>query len=188
MEKGLALSPSTEQVSLLTILNNLCNVSSKSFPARDLAHVLERQPSSHVIATIPLKPPPRVVRVYPALFSPHGEWLARAHTEVVEAWIRSIRCKFCMGKPALGKLITAVAQIHSPKHPELEHFFWGKVGGEARIKVPPRRSRELVGIPALHTVIHRYSLVHTSGGTGFGRTKGTACARESMFALMRADS
>src|SRR5579872_4425247 len=59
--------------------------------ALDLPRILQRYSTAHVIATIPLKPPPRIVGIYPSFLSPNRERLARTYSKVIERAVASRR-------------------------------------------------------------------------------------------------
>jgi hypothetical protein len=59
------LPPPAGQVARLAVALDLPDVAADGFPSLDLAPVFVRHPAAHVIAAIPLKPAPRVVRMKP---------------------------------------------------------------------------------------------------------------------------
>lgn len=61
-------------------------------------------------------------------------------------------------EPALGELLTAVAQVDTAEDAELEHLLGRELGLEARIKAAPRGRGEHVAIALLHLVSHRHRL------------------------------
>src|SRR5579871_5894261 len=91
MQQRLALSWSASQITRLATALDLRNVSPDCFPTLDLPRILQRYSTAHVIATIPLKPPPRIVGIYPSFLSPYRERLARTYSKVIERAVASRR-------------------------------------------------------------------------------------------------
>src|SRR5438270_9846483 len=70
LQEGLALPPTTAQVTGLAILLDLADVPAHRPPPPNLSRVFDLNPAPEVIAAIPLKPTSRVIRVDPALRAP----------------------------------------------------------------------------------------------------------------------
>jgi hypothetical protein len=83
MQQSLPLSTPTVQVTFAAVIDHLGNMAAHGFPAGDLASVVITTPA-HVVATIPLEPPARVIGMDPSLLTPIRQWLRRTDAEVVD--------------------------------------------------------------------------------------------------------
>lgn len=131
-------------------------------PPLDLPGIFCRYAPAHVVATVPLKPPPRVLVVYPALALPLAQGLTGIDFEKVEAGISPLplRSKTGVLKPIRWELISTIAHVHTTKYTELQHFFGRQLWLEVRRKIFAHRRHELVLVPSLHLVVYEYSSVH----------------------------
>jgi hypothetical protein len=75
VEEGLTLAWSTSEITPPTVVGYLSDMTTDGLPSLDLAFVLTGNPPTQIVAAIPLKPPPWIIRVYPAFPLPHREWL-----------------------------------------------------------------------------------------------------------------
>jgi hypothetical protein len=84
VKKSLSLAFAAGLVTGLAVKFDLPDVSSHCLPSRYLPKVFLWHSAAHIVSAIPLKPATRIVRVYPPVLAPDGQWLAGIDTEVVK--------------------------------------------------------------------------------------------------------
>lgn len=131
-------------------------------PARDLAGILLRQPSSGIISTVPLKPSAWIVRVYPALLDPDAKGNARAHAEVVQRTIRTMMSQLGAFKPIRWKFSFAVRHVLTTENAQPQHFRRRKLREKCGVEALSHGRRAGVAIALLHSIVNDYFdwLVH----------------------------
>ena len=139
VQQGLPLARPAKRITWLTVLSDLCDVSSKRLPALDLARVLLGNAPSHVITAIPLKPATRIVRMYPTLSTPFRQWLAGVHTEVIERTVPARWRQLSPRKPTGRKFVAAIGQILAAEDAQFEHLLGRQIGFELGGEVATRR-------------------------------------------------
>ena len=161
MKERLALSRSTRKIAGTAIGGDLCEMSPHRFPSTNLPRVI-RMPPSAIVATIPLEPSPRIIRMNPSLRAPHRKRLTRIHPEKIERGIALLGSELRLPKPRLRKFSPPVPEIDTAKDAKLKHFRGRQIRPKLRIEVPPLRLRQLIPIPPLHGIVYDNGLmVHT---------------------------
>ena len=116
LQQVLALAAAAKDVAGLAVGANLAGMPGKGSPALDLNGVDVRQPSSEVIATIPLKPAPWVGSVDPAFLSPYRERLPAFNAEIVHGRVRRFP-DFGVFEPFFRQLAGAIVAVFAFKAP-----------------------------------------------------------------------
>ncbi len=153
MKECLALSGATGHISPSTILTHRSRVSAKCFPAFDLSLVV-RMPASHIVPTIPLKPSTRIVFVYPPLRFPIRKRFTCIYAKIIECCVTLSMTQLCTLKPTRRELPSAISHILAPKHTKSKHFLRRQIRRKIRVKAPPLRLGQLIGISLLHHVVY----------------------------------
>ena len=91
MQQGLALASAAKQIAALAVLLYLPHMTAYGLPPLDLPRVLIWHAAAHIIATVPLEPATRIIRMDPALPAPHRKRLTGVDTEIVEGAV-SAQC------------------------------------------------------------------------------------------------
>lgn len=149
MEQSLSLYGPAVQRAGWTIFSNLGDVATDGAPAFDLPLIVDAS-SSEVIATIPLKPAPRVFLIKPTLFSPDRKRLRSVYAKVVQLGIVTLCAKFSFSKPTCGKLTCAVGHVLAAKNSKPKHFFGRKFRPKSRIKTSTLRLCQEIYVTLLH--------------------------------------
>src|ERR1700761_7432296 len=154
----LALSRSAAQIARLTGSRDLYDVSSNGLPALDLTTILLGHSTPHVIATIPLKPSTRVIRVDPTLPAPLRQWLAGVDPKEIDCTIPAVKGELCSPEPTAGKFFTAIGHILAAEYAERKHLLGRKFRTKFGSEMASNRSYEFVSVAALHFVVdYHYS-------------------------------
>src|SRR5271156_5394647 len=153
VEQSLALPWPTHGIAGLAILLNLRDVSSDRLPALNLACVLGRCASPHVISAIPLKPAAWILGMYPSFLSPNREGLACVNAEVIEGAVAVGERQLSVRKPAGRKFIAAVRHVLAAEYAEGEHLLRRKLGAKFWIEIASDWFGEDVTISPLHRVV-----------------------------------
>ncbi len=154
MEEGLTLARATHLVACSAVFLDLCNVTTHLTPTFYLALIFFRNTSSFIVATVPLKPAPRIMLfVDPTFLKPIGKWFGGVYFKVIKLRIVTFGTELGSLKPRFGKLFFAVVEILAAKDPKLEHLWWGKVWFEGGIKIFPRFLGKFVAIVFLHRIV-----------------------------------
>jgi|SRR5579883_3175194 len=153
MQQRLALSWPASQIARLATALDLCNVPPDCFPALDLPCVLYGQPTAHVIATIPLKPAPRIIGMYPSFLSPNRKSLARTDSKVIQRAVAGGRREPRADKPAIRKFLAAVRHVLTAEHAKRKHLLRCKFGAKFRIEIATDGLSENVAVATLHLVV-----------------------------------
>jgi hypothetical protein len=154
VQQSLALSFSTQQVTRLTMSPDLRDVPPHRLPARDLTPILMRHAAAHGVAAIPLKPPTRVIGMYPSLSLPDRQRLASVDAEIVQRRIAPVRRQPDAGKPTGGKFVAAIGHVLAAEYAEGEHLPWRQLRMEFRIEASSGGSVKRVDIAALHPIVY----------------------------------
>lgn len=152
MEHCLPLARATCGVPFLAVFFDLRDVALDRSPSLDLAGIFPRDPPSHVVPAVPLKPSARVVSENPSFALPYGEWLTRVYAEVIQFRIMSLFAQFRFLEPRCGKFFLAVRHVLPAEDAKFEHLFWGELGFEVRVKMFSHGFDELVPISVLHLI------------------------------------
>ena len=161
----------TRQVSRRAMSPELRDVPRHRLPASDLSLVVRPAPSS-IVPAIPLKPPPRVVRVYPPLRSPIPQGFGRAYQEIIQFWPGRLVTKLRPDEPVFGKFRHAVGHVSSAENPEGKHLFRRQVGVEPLGKTRTLFLGEFIAITPLHQVVYDDDLafhLHTPSINSYAR-------------------
>ena len=118
MHHGLALSGPAFHVAGTAMLIYLRYMPLDRFPPGYLSAVFFAQTPPHVIPAIPLEPPARIFRIYPAFFTPVPERLAGIDLEIIHPGVVTLGTELRMFKPVLRKFFTAIRHIFAAKYPE----------------------------------------------------------------------
>lgn len=155
MQQCLTLHRATRTVTAPTMRLQLRNVPCHRPPSPNLPLILTRQTSTHIVPAIPLKPSSRIMLfVDPSLGTPHTQRLARAHAEIIARRVIPFRRKFCVRKPTLRKLLSAVGHVLPAKDAKRKHFPRRQLRAKTGMKVFPDRRGTRIPIPFLHPVMH----------------------------------
>lgn len=152
VQNRLSLSSSTHAVTRLAVSPNGSDVTSDGAPPPDLAAIVGA-PAARIVPAVPLKPPAWILRMDPAIPTPHGEGLRRVHTEAVQPCVSTARREFRPREPAPRELVDTISHIPPAKHSECEHLFRRQVRRERGMKVAPGGFDTPVHIPRLHPII-----------------------------------
>src|SRR5206468_1973227 len=146
------------QIPRFAMSPDLRNVSPHRLPTRDLTPILMQHAAAHGVAAIPLKPPARVIGMYPSLGLPDRQRLAGVDAEIVQRKIAPVMRQPGAGKPAGGKFIAAIGHVLAAEYAEREHLPWRQLRMEFRIKASSGGSRKRVDIAALHPIVYNDGL------------------------------
>lgn len=144
------------KVSFTAVLFYLRYMSAHGDPSSYLP-VIIRATTTHIVPTVPLKPPSRIVFIYPTFLAPHREWLASIYTKKVKfriVRIATLLLKLCFDKPIFGKLFYTISHIYATKNSKREHLFGSQIWLETWIEMFACRFAQSVLIPILHFVAH----------------------------------
>jgi hypothetical protein len=170
MQKRLPLFGAAIKISLYAVVPNSGPMPPKRPPAPDLAPVV-LMPASHIISAIPLEPSSRIIRMYPAFFSPDRQGLAGVNFKKIQRRIAPRRAELGVFIPSAGELPPAIGHILPPKHPKLQHFFRRQFGPKAAIKIPARFFSQVIAVILLHFIINNNFLFHWLTATRRDKTK-----------------
>jgi len=116
MHHGLALSGPAFHVAGTAMLIYLRYMPLDRFPPGYLSAVFFAQTPPHVIPAIPLEPPARILRIYPAFFTPVPERLTGIDLEIIQLRVVSLGTDFRMFKPVIGKFVTAIRHVFTAEY------------------------------------------------------------------------
>src|SRR5580765_497784 len=83
VQQRLALAWPARRISGFAVTPDLREMPPDCFPTLDLAGVLFWHSTAHIVAAVPVEPASWVIRMYPALATPHRQRLASVDPEVV---------------------------------------------------------------------------------------------------------
>jgi len=153
MEECLFLPAPTVRITRTAMCHNGTEVPTKRLPTFDLPVIIRMSPSP-IIPTIPLKPSPWIIRMYPPFFSPIRQGFTCIHTKIVECRIVPFMTELGVCKPITRKLVATVSHIFTPKDTECKHLLGRQVRNKIRTKILSRWLRECIVIPMLHHVVY----------------------------------
>jgi hypothetical protein len=157
MQQRLSLFPSAIKVLFRAIRLDLRNMPLNAFPPLDLALVIGAAPA-HVVPAIPLKPPPRIFAIDPALFFPFCQWLRGVDTEEIQYRHMALVIQFGAYKPVFRELVGTVRHVFPAENTQRQHLLRRYFRTEVSVKVLAYRlSQEIVVIP-LHEIIYNDSV------------------------------
>lgn len=87
----MALAWPATGIARFAVLTHLGDVAAHRLPALDLAFILMGEPSSQVVAAVPLEPAAGILGVNPAFGYPDFVGLAGGNSEKVEVAVRFVR-------------------------------------------------------------------------------------------------
>lgn len=154
MKNCLPLPGPAGPIAAPTMHHKLCDMPRNRPPTTDLPLILTRDASAHIVATVPLEPTARIIRIDPALFPPDRKRLRRIHAKVIERRVMPFRAKLRPFEPACWKFSATVRHVFSAKHPERKHLGWRQVGLEIRMEILSHRLGTDIPVPLLHLIIH----------------------------------
>jgi hypothetical protein len=149
VKQGLSLSAPAIQVSSGTVLLELRDMTANCAPPLNLPEIVHAT-ATHVIATKPLKPAPRMLVVDPAFGPPTGKRLRRIHFEIIQSRIVPAEAKLRAHEPLFWKFLPAVSQIFPAENSESQHLFRSQLGFELRMKGTAYGLCSQIGITFLH--------------------------------------
>lgn len=123
-------------------------------PATNLTLILAWKAPAHIVATVPLEPAARIVRIDPAFRSPDGKRLGCIHAETVECWIMLPRTELRSLEPSRRKLIATIRQIPAAEDAKREHLGRGQVGFEVWMEIFSNRLDARIAIALLHRIVY----------------------------------
>jgi hypothetical protein len=158
VQQSLTLTWSARWIARLAVSPDLRDVPSDCLPALDLACILVRHPSTHVVAAVPVEPATWIVGMNPTLFAPNGQRLAGIDTKEIQRAVAAGGRELGVREPARWKFISAIRHVLSAEHPECEHLFRRELRMKFRIEMASLRCRQDIAIAALHLIIDDYHL------------------------------
>ncbi len=127
MQECLPLSGSAENISSSTIILDLSDMPFHREPPLYLPFIIFCS-SAKIISAIPLKPPPRVLWIYPTLGSPNCKRLTGIYFKEVELLVPLFVCgQLSFSEPTPWKLSGFIRHIQTTKNPKLEHLFRSQI-------------------------------------------------------------
>ena len=156
VEQGLALLSPAGVVSMGTVLPQLGDVPRHGPPSPDLAPVVGAAPA-HVVAAVPLEPPPGVVGVDPPLFPPVGKRFRGVDPEEVQLSYMALVAEPGVHEPVGRELGRAVCHVLAAEHPQFQHLLRGQLGPEVGMEVLTHRLGQVIDVIGLHQVVDAYA-------------------------------
>ncbi len=172
VQQGLALPRPAVQIALRTVLAYRGGVPRDRAPTFDLTGVVAAA-ASHVISTVPLKPPARILRVNPAFAAPETKRLRRVDPEIIQRGIVPLRAEFSPCIPAGRKFAPAVGHVLPPEDAERKHLPRRQLGFEIRREVSAGELGPEVDVSALHPVVDDDALSARSSRLGSSTARRT---------------
>lgn len=162
MQQGLTLPWATMHIPWPAVMCNLPDMPPDHFPSFDLTCIFLWNTSPHIVSAIPLKPPSRIILIYPSFCFPYRKRLTGIDAKIIERCVVFFVTKLCAGKPACGKFTRAVSHVLTAKHPKLKKLFGGEIRSKCWVKRFPYRRYAGIGISLLHSIAYRHhALAHT---------------------------
>ena len=153
MQKRLSLPRPTTEITRVAMFLELPNVTGHRSPSLDLPVIFIGDSSAHMVATVPLEPPTRIIGIDPAFLLPYGKRLAGLDTEVVQAGIILCGAELGVLKPACWEFARTICHIFATENTERQHFLGGKLRVEIRAEVLTRWFSQIIDELLLHAVI-----------------------------------
>src|SRR6476646_5835319 len=122
MQERLPLPRTAGQVARLAVPLELPDMPANGFPSLDLAAVLGRHATAHVVTAIPLEPAARIIGVQPSLSAPDPQRRAGVDAEEIERAVAPKRREPGAREPALGKFIPGIRHVLAAEHAEAQHL------------------------------------------------------------------
>lgn len=132
----------------------LGNMPTYRTPATNLTLILAWKAPAHIVATVPLEPAARIVRIDPAFRSPDGKRLGCIHAETVECWIMLPRTELRSLEPSRRKLIATIRQIPAAEDTQREHLSRHQIRLEVRMEIPTYWLGTDITVSLLHRIVY----------------------------------
>ena len=157
MQHGLTLSFAAFQIARFAVLPDRGHVARDRAPSPDLPTIVGG-PAAHVIPTVPLEPPARILRANPPAEPPGRQRLGRVHAKVIESCLAAACGQPRASEPGSWKFRATVGQVFPAEHPEPEHLPWRELRREFRREVPAGRLGQVIHVTVLHAVVDDHFL------------------------------
>ena len=139
-----------------TVFPHLGDVPGHGPPSPDLPPVVGAA-SAHVVAAVPLEPPPVVVAMEPPLFPPVGERFGGVDAEEVQLGHMALVAEPGVGEPVGRELGSAVGHVPAAENPQLQQLFRGQLGPEVGMEVLTHRLGQVIDVIGLHQVVDAHA-------------------------------